>query len=299
MSKVRLLTSTANRTRPRAHLARTAGRAGILLLLTAGALASLVPLLWTLSSSLKTTIQVFAYPPVWIPDPIRWGNYARAMTALPFPQFLGNSVVIAALSVLGTVMSASLVAFGFARLRAPGSRFLFSLVIGSMLLPGQVTMIPTYIIFRELHWLDSFKPLIVPHWLGGGAFYVFLLRQFFLTLPKELDDAAKLDGASNYRTLWNVVLPLSKPALATVVIFSFIGAWTEFFTPLIYLSSMSKFPAALGLAVLASTGGSGIYAVPWELVMAGSIILTLPVLAVFFLGQQYFVQGIALSGLKG
>ncbi|MGI6206933.1 MAG: carbohydrate ABC transporter permease [Anaerolineae bacterium] len=270
------------------------------MILTIGALASLVPLFWTLSSSLKNTIQVFAYPPVWIPNPIRWDNYLRALQSLPFPVFFRNSIIVSSLSVLGSVVSASIVAFGFARLRAPGSRVLFAMVIGSMLLPGQVTMIPTYILFKELHWLDSFKALVVPHFLGGGAFYIFLLRQFFLTLPNELDDAAKLDGANTYRIFWNVVLPLSKPALATVVIFAFISSWTDFFAPLIYLSDMKKYTAALGLAVLAASGASsGMYAVPWELVMAGSVMLTLPILVIFFLGQQYFVQGIALSGLKG
>ena len=275
-------------------------RMSSLVILTIGALASLVPLFWTLSSSLKNTIQVFAYPPVWIPNPIRWDNYLRALQSLPFPVFFRNSIIVSSLSVLGSVVSASIVAFGFARLRAPGSRVLFAMVIGSMLLPGQVTMIPTYILFKELHWLDSFKALVVPHFLGGGAFYIFLLRQFFLTLPNELDDAAKLDGANTYRIFWNVVLPLSKPALATVVIFAFISSWTDFFAPLIYLSDMKKYTAALGLAVLAASGASsGMYAVPWELVMAGSVMLTLPILVIFFLGQQYFVQGIALSGLKG
>ncbi|MHB0875865.1 MAG: carbohydrate ABC transporter permease [Anaerolineae bacterium] len=273
---------------------------GTLVVLTAGALASLVPLLWTLSSSLKNTIQVFAYPPVWLPRPMLWGNYLRALQSLPFPLFFRNSVVVSALSVTGTVLSASIVAFGFARLRAPGSRLLFAMVIGSMLLPGQVTMIPTYILFKELHWLNTFKALVVPHFLGGGAFSIFLLRQFFMTLPNELDDAAKLDGANVYRTFWNVILPLSKPALATVVIFAFINSWTDFFGPLIYLSDMKRFTAALGLAVMAASGaGSGMYAVPWELVMAGSVMLTLPILGVFFVGQQYFVQGIALTGIKG
>jgi multiple sugar transport system permease protein len=274
---------------------RVLGQALLYVILTAGAIVATIPMAWTLSSSLKDTAHIFTLRVQWIPDPIFWSNYADLFDRLPFLRFIGNTLIIVAHNVVAAVLTASLAAYAFARVRAPGRNFLFLLVISTMLLPGQVTLIPRYIIFSKLHLIDTFWPLILPGWLGGGAFEIFLFRQFFLTLPVELDDAARIDGCSTLRIYWNIVMPLSKPVIATIAIFNFIWAWSDFFNPLIYLNSMEKFTLALGLATLQRSAESS---TRWELVMAGAVLSIIPMLVIFFLGQRYFVQGIALTGVK-
>lgn len=264
------------------------------LILAAGAVAMLVPYIWMLDSSLKSPGEIFLYPPRWIPTEIRWQNYSEALTSLPFGQWYFNTTYITLNSALGQVLSASLVGYAFARLRAPGRDVLFIALISTMLLPEQVTMVPVFLIFRSLGWIDSWNPLIVPAWLGGGAFYIFLCRQFFMTIPLELDDAAKIDGCGTLRIYWQIILPLSKPVLAAVTVFSVVGKWNEFLYPVIYLNSQSKYVVSIGLRLFRDLDATS-----WNWLMAASVVTMLPCLIVFFFAQKLFVQGIATTGLKG
>jgi len=256
-------------------------------------LVLVLPFLWMLSTSLKPSNQIFIFPPKWIPYPFKWSNYPEGWTILPFTTFLKNTTIITGLSVLGNLISCSLVAFAFARLRCHTRNFLFVLMLSTMMIPYQVIIIPQFIIFKTLNWIDTFKPLIVPAWLGY-PFFIFLLRQFFMTIPFELDDAAKIDGCSALRIYWSIMLPLSKPALAAVAIFSFVGNWNNFMGALIYLSSAEKYTLALGLQLF-----QGQYMIEMGLLMAASVLVLLPIIIVFFFAQKYFIQGITLTGLKG
>jgi ABC-type glycerol-3-phosphate transport system permease component len=264
------------------------------IVLSAIGLMLLAPLAWLVSTSLKEPSQIFILPPVWIPNPVRWQNYPEALKAQPFGRYFVNTLTITVLATTGTALTASMAAFGFARLRFRGRSFLFGVVISTLMLPAIVTMIPTFILFRSLNWIDTFMPLIVPYWFGGGAFYIFLLRQFFLTIPLELDEAARMDGASNYRIYAQIMLPLAKPALATVIIFSIIGHWNEFVMPLIYLHSIEKWTMAIGLR-----GFSTLYATQWHWLMAASTMMVLPLIILFFSAQQYYLEGIQMSGIGG
>lgn len=269
-------------------------RVGVFVMLLFGASLFSIPFLWTVSTALKTNQQVFAVPPEWIPRPPQWNNFQRAWTELPFPTFVVNTVIITIISVIGQVFSASLVAYGFARFKFKGRTVLFYLMLSTMMLPSQVTMIPVFLLWRELRLIDTFAPLTVPAFFGGGAFTIFLLRQFFMTIPKELDEAAMIDGASPLVIWWRVLLPLSRPALITVVLFSFLGHWDDFMGPLIYLNSMEKYTVAVGLRMFQDMFGTQL-----ELLMAASLIHILPTILVFFVAQRYFIKGIALTGLKG
>jgi len=266
----------------------------VFLLLCAGALLFSLPFLWTVSTALKTNQEVFAIPPRWIPNPPQWANFERAWTELPFPTFVANTVLITVIATTGQVFTASLVAYGFARFRFRGRTGLFYLMLATMMLPAQVTMIPVFLLWRELRALDTFAPLIVPAFFGGSAFTIFLLRQFFLTIPRELDEAAMIDGASPLGIWWRVLLPLSRPALVTVVLFSFLGHWDDFMGPLIYLNSMEKYTVSIGLRMFQDMFGTQL-----ELLMAASLIHILPTIVLFFIAQRYFIKGIALTGLKG
>jgi ABC-type glycerol-3-phosphate transport system permease component len=260
-----------------------------------GALLFIIPLLWMLSSALKDQKQIFTFPPQWIPNPIMWENFPRGWNDfLPFNRFLVNSLIITINNIVGNVISCSLAAFAFARLRARGKNFFFILVLATMLLPQEVTVIPQYVLFTRLGWNNTWLPLMVPAWFGW-AFFIFLLRQFFMGIPRELDEAARLDGASSWRILWSIVLPLSKPALATVVIFGFIGNWNNFLYPLIYIRSTDMQVLAVGLNMFRGAYGN----VNYNYMMAVSLLVLLPVLIVFFFGQRLFVRGIALTGIKG
>ncbi len=253
-----------------------------------------LPLAWLLSTSLKTGAQTFLMPPKWIPDPIVWQNYPEAFRAVPFHRYFWNTMQIVIFATLGTLLTASMAAFAFARLRFPARGLLFGLVLSTMMLPGVVTLIPTFIVFRKLGWINTLLPLIVPYWFGGGAFYIFLIRQFFMTIPYELDEAARIDGASNFRIYWSVLLPLSKPVLATVAIFSFIHHWNDFFLPLVYLQDNDKWTMAIGLQ-----GFKDLYSTSWNLMMAASTAMIIPLLVLFFFTQRYFVSGIHLTGIAG
>jgi len=260
-----------------------------------GAIIFMIPLIWMLSTALKEPKQVFIFPPQWIPDPIMWENFARGWNDfLPFNRFLLNSLIITTNNIVGNLVSCSLAAFAFARLRARGRTFFFVLVLGTMLLPSEVTVIPQYVLFTKLGWNNTWLPLMVPAWFGW-AFFIFLLRQFFMGIPRELDEAARLDGASSWRILWSIILPLSKPALATVVIFAFIGNWNNFLYPLIYIRSTDMQVLAVGLNMFRGAYGNTNY----NYMMAVALMVLLPVLLVFFFGQRLFVRGIALTGIKG
>ncbi len=264
------------------------------LLLSALALVLALPLLWLISTSFKTGAQTFLMPPRWIPDPIVVSNYPEAFRAVNFGRYFWNTLYITLTATVGTLITASIAAYAFARLRFPLRGLLFGLVLSTIMLPGIVTLIPTFIVFRKLDWIDTFKPLVVPHWLGGGAFYIFLFRQFFMTIPLELDEAARVDGAPNFRIYGQILLPLSTPVLATVAIFSFIHHWNEFFTPLIYLQSPHKWTMAIGLQSF-----KDLYSTSWNLMMAASTVMIAPLLVLFFAAQKYFTQGIQMSGIAG
>lgn len=263
-------------------------------LLSAIALVLIAPLVWLISTSLKEPGAIFQLPPKWIPDPIRWQNYPEALTAQPFGRFFLNTLIITVFATLGSVLTASMAAYGFARLRFPLRSFWFALMISTLMLPNIVTLIPTFILFRLLKWIDTFYPLIVPFWFGGSPFFIFLLRQFFLTIPLELDEAARIDGASNYRIYWQIILPLAKPALATVMIFSIINHWNEFVLPLIYLHSTDKWTMAIGLQ-----GFSDLYSTQWHWLMAASTVMVLPLIILFFSAQRYYLEGIHMTGISG
>ncbi|MCB0717458.1 MAG: carbohydrate ABC transporter permease [Bacteroidetes bacterium] len=256
-----------------------------------------IPFLWMFSVSLHDLAGVFADPFRWVPEELRWSNYVDAVSLLPFGRYLTNTVVITVCVLIGTVLSSSLVAYGFSRLRFRGRDKLFALCIATMMLPGQVTMIPLYIGFSKLGWVDTFLPLIVPAFFGS-PFYIFLLRQFFLTIPREYDEAARLDGAGKLRIYWSIILPLSRPALATVALFAFLGTWNDFFNPLIYLNSPENATLTLGLNMMKSqVMGTGV--TQWHLLMAASLLVMIPNIVLFFVAQKHFMKGIQVGGLKG
>jgi len=257
------------------------------------ALLFLVPLLWMVSSSLKPNYQIFEVPPRWIPNPPRWQNYVEALTVLPFGRYVFNTTVITGLTIAGHLLSCTLIAYAFARLRAPGRDTLFVVMLATMMLPYPVTMVPLYVLFNRLGWINTILPLVVPAFLGA-PFYIFLMRQFFLTIPGDFEDAARIDGANTLQILWLIMVPMAKPALATVAIFTFTAAWNDFLAPLIYLQKPELYTVTLGLQFFRST-----YTTNWAYLMAASLVTTLPVIAVFFVAQRYFIEGITLTGVKG
>ena len=263
------------------------------LALIPAALVFMLPFLWMLSTSLKPDTQFYSYPPVWIPNPFMWSNYPDAVNFISFFLYLRNTLTIAVSATIGVLISSSLVAYSLARIPWVGRNVLFILTVATLMLPFQVTMIPLFLVFKNLGWVNSFLPLIVPHWFGG-ALYIFLLRQFFMTIPMELSEAARIDGASELRIYWGVILPLAKPALATVAIFEFIARWRDYLGPLIYLSNQDLYVLSLGIYEYRSQ-----YGAEWGLLMAASVLITLPIILLFFFLQKTFVQGITLTGIKG
>ncbi|WP_059052768.1 carbohydrate ABC transporter permease [Paenibacillus senegalimassiliensis] len=263
------------------------------LLLGIGSVAMLFPFVWMVSTSFKSDIQLYAWPPVWLPLPLQVDNYVKAFTKLPFGLWFGNTALVTILSVCGTLLSCTVAAYGFARYRAPGRTALFMIMISTMMIPWTVVMIPKFFLFTQIGWVNSFLPLTVPTFLGN-AFYVFLLRQFFLTVPPDTEEAAKIDGAGVFSILWHVVLPVTVPVLITVAIFQFDAAWNDFLQPLIYLNKQELFTIALGMNFF-----NGQFEVQWNYLMAVACVAMLPTVILFFIGQKYFVQGIALTGMKG
>lgn len=251
-----------------------------------------LPLVWMLLTSVKSPEQITAEPYSWWPSPFRLENYEEAVSVIPFFKYLFNSVLLCLGSVLGTLVSCTLVAYGFSRLRWPGRDIIFGLLIATMLLPWQVTMVPRFLVIRELGLYDSLWALIIPKFFGE-AFYIFLLRQFLLTIPQEMIDVARVDGCSELGVVWRVVLPLAKPALATVALLEFLATWNDYGGPLLYLNDPDKFPLAYGLEQFISAHSSEMH-----LLMAAAVLFTLPVVVLFFLTQRLFVRGIATTGIK-
>jgi multiple sugar transport system permease protein len=251
------------------------------------------PTLWMISTSLKDLAQIYAVPIVWIPNPPMWQNYTNALQAMPFERYLLNSLYIVVMVAIGTVFSSALVAYGFARFDAPGKNILFLIVLSTMMLPYAVTLIPQFIMFSTIQWTNTYRPLTIPAYFGS-PFFIFLLRQFFLTIPRELDEAAKIDGCSPFGIFTRIIMPLSKPALVTVVVFTVIWNWNDYLAPLVYLSSKEKFTVAVGLSFF-----RGEHSTDWGMLMAASVMSTIPSLLIFLFAQRYFVQGIATTGLKG
>ena len=299
--------STQARAETRAPLARAGlqrrpathylGRAGLYVLAVFLGITFLVPYLWGLGTSLKTPLETTAIPPTWVPQAPQWQNYVFVTQVTPFLTFARNTVFLTAVNIVGEVVVGAAVAYGFSRFRFRGREVLFVILLSRMMLPREVTIIPQYLLFNQLGWLDTYWPLIVPHWLAGSSFGVFLLRQFFLTIPREYDDAARVDGASSVQIFWRVLLPLAKPALASLAIFAFIGNWNMLWEPLIYLNTTEKLTLAVGLTWFQTTQIGNMPKT--HLLLAYSILMTAPVIAVFFAAQRYFIQGVVMTGIKG
>ena len=262
--------------------------------LSFGAVSFLLPLFWMISTALKADFQIFAYPPQWMPNPVVWENFKRAIDYFPFWLYARNTMIITVSVVVGQVVTAALVGYGFAKIEWPGRDVGVVFVLATMMLPSQVTMIPLFVLFQRMGWINTWLPLIVPSWFGGGAFNIFLFRQYFRTIPNELSAAARIDGCSEARIFAQIIFPLAKPVVATVSIFAFLWTWNDFIGPLIYLHSAEKYTLALGLRAFQQYSST-----EWNLLMAGSLIVMLPIIVLFFLLQRYFVEGMAMSGLKG
>ncbi len=253
-----------------------------------------LPLVWMLTTALKTDPEVLRYPPTLLPATPIWQNFPDAFNFVPFGTYVRNSLWVSFTSVVGTLLSCTLAAYGFSRLEWKGRDVLFILVLSTLMLPYQVTMVPLYVLFNSFGWVNTFNPLIIPHFFGN-AFFIFLLRQFFLGIPKDLSDAAVMDGCSDLRVLWSVILPLARPALMVVTLFQFLSSWNEFLTPLIYLNDKELFTISLGLATMRSAYGLSRF----SLIMAATSLFVVPVIILFFFAQKTFIQGITFTGMKG
>lgn len=264
------------------------------LLMTALLISFLVPTLWMVSASLKASTEIFQHPITWIPRNPQWSNYVRVFQVIPLAKFAENTAIVVALAVVGTLISSVMVAYAFARIRWPGRDLFFSLLIATMMLPEVVTLIPRFIIFKYLGWIDTWLPLIVPYWCANTALYVFLIQQFFRGIPMELEEAALIDGAGRVRILTEILLPLCKPVIATVAVFALLQHYNAFLEPLIYLNSMDKWTLALGIRAINDSNAAN-----WELVFAAGTVMVAPIVALFLVAQRYFVQGIAMTGFGG
>lgn len=290
-----VIPANAQDTAPKARSKLTPGRVVFFILLLGCTVIFISPLIWLVSASLKTRAEVFSSS--WLPDPVAWGNYVRVWQAAPVLAWLKNSLIVGFLSALSVTLSSALVAFGFSNFRFWGRDQLFGLVLATMMLPGAVTMIPTFLIWDALGFVNTLTPLWANN-LFGSAFYIFLLRQFYLSLPRELFEAARIDGASFFQIWWRVALPLTRSALVVVFIFEFKASWTDLIKPLIYLYDNALFTMPRGLKALVDRFGQG-GEMQWELVMAATVILTVPMVIIFLFGQRYFIRGIATTGGKG
>jgi multiple sugar transport system permease protein len=258
-------------------------------------LVFIFPFFWMVTSSLKANDQIFMWPPQWLPNPVVWQNYVDAFNNpyLPFAKFFQNTMIIEVGVMVGKLLSCVLVAYGFARLRAPGKDFIFGILLATFMLPGAVILIPKYILFNYMGWIDTFLPLIVPSWLGE-SYAIFLMRQFFMSIPVEYEEAARMDGANTFQIIRNIIVPLSTPILAVIMVLTFKDVWNDFFGPLLYLNDASKYTLSIGLAYF-----NGQYVVQMSLLMAAATVMMLPLVVVFFFGQKAFVEGISLTGITG
>ena len=284
----RVLEVHTQRRRPASlHLSRLA----VYLLLLVGAAIFLLPFLWMISTSLKPSREVLVFPPQFLPSSFEWHNYIDGWLALPFTRFLLNTVLVTAAAIAGNLISCTLPAYAFARLRARGSGILFLLMLATMMIPVEVTIVPIFILYSKIHLTNTLWPLFLPAWFGY-PFSIFLLRQFFMTIPRELDEAARLEGASRLQILTKIILPLSKPVLGTVAIIAFVGNWNNLLAPLIYLRTTDTFTLALGLNLFY---GQSLTA--YNQLMAVSVLTILPIIMIFFFAQRYFIQGVTLTGV--
>ena len=288
----------------RTNLRRAIGKAIIYLLLALFSLFVLIPFAYMFSTSLKAENQLFVYPIRWIPDPILWENYLRAFSELgriapgmTFMRIIGNTLFITLLSMIAELAAVTLVAYGFARFRFPGRDVLFFVMLSTMMLPGIITLIPTFLIWRNLKLIDAYDPLVLVAWFGGGAWAVFLLRQFMLSIPKDFEEAAVIDGANTFQIYYTIILPLIKPALLALGVLIFQGNWNNFMGPLIYLNTTLKFPIVVALKFFQESISKE--APKWHYMMAMSTVMAAPILLLFFAAQRYFIEGLTVGGVKG
>jgi multiple sugar transport system permease protein len=279
------------RTRP--HWGRLLVRLLLVFVLLVLTIMFVIPFYWLLSTSVKPDSQIFVFPPVWVPSPVQWSNFSNAINFFPFWQYFFNTLFICVTTVAGTLISNSLIAYGLSRIEWRGRNLVFVLLLSTLLLPSQVTLIPLFILFSHMGWVDTYLPLVVPAFFGN-AFFMFLLRQFFMTIPQELGDAVRVDGGSEWTIFTRIVLPLSVPVLATVALFAFINAWNDFLGPLIYLQTPSRYTLSIGLSTFLGQYGS-----QWSWLMAASALVFIPIVVLFFFTQRTFIQGITLTGSKG
>lgn len=266
----------------------------IYILVIFGALFCVLPFIWLVRSALMDISQIFIMPPEWIPQPFRWQNFPEALTSIPFGQYFINTIIIVLFVEAGVLLTAPMAAFAFSHLKWKRRNTWFMILLTSLMLPYAVTLIPTFLLWKGLGLVDTYFPLIIPSWFGGGMFNIFLLRQFFSTIPLELDESAYIDGATPWQVLWKIIAPLSKPVLITVGIFTFMSTWNDLLGPIIYLNSPEKYTLAVGLSTFV-----GMYSGQWNYLMAASLVVMLPILVLFFFAQRYFIEGITLTGLKG
>jgi multiple sugar transport system permease protein len=257
------------------------------------AMVYIFPLYWMIATALKADAEIFLFPPTWWPQQPQWQNFWASTTYIPFWWYIRNTLVVSGLTIVGTVVSCALIAYGFSRINWPGRNVIFLAYLSTIMLPAQVTMIPLYIVFQRLGWVGTYLPLIVPAFFGN-ALYVFLLRQFLMTIPRELSDAARIDGAGELGIFWRIMTPLLKPALATVALFTFVSTYRDFLGPLIYLTDQQQWTISLGLKMF-----QNMYGAQWQLMMAASTLTMIPTVVLFFLTQRTFIEGIALTGIKG
>jgi len=285
-------------TRSKSQSLRQAGDTMFYIGLSIAAAMFFFPFFWTVSSSLKHPSELYNFPPTMFPETPQWLNYARVLEKVPFMTWVGNTIYVVVLGTLGAILSSSIAGYAFARFEFRGKHVLFLITLGTMMLPAQVILIPQFVLFHVLRWIDTLRPLWVPAWFGGGAFAIFLMRQFIMTLPRELDESAIIDGASYLRIFGSILLPLCKPVLATLAVISIMARWNNFLSPLIYLNSEEKFTIAVGLNYFKNVpevGGEPMQ----HLLMASSVMSTAPLIVLFFSAQRFFVKGVALTGIKG
>ncbi|MBW7454844.1 carbohydrate ABC transporter permease [Paenibacillus sepulcri] len=270
------------------------GRTILLLVLIGFSIIILLPLWWMISTSLKSLTEIMSFPPTWLPKVIHWENYELAWSKGNFARYTLNTLFLAAVGVISHVLSNTFIAYGFAKIKFPGRGWLFSVMLGTMMIPSFVTLIPQYIMFSKFHWVGTYLPLTVPGFFGA-AYQIFLIRQFFMSIPNELIEAAKIDGANHYYIWWKIMIPLAKPAVVVIAIMTFQGAWNDFLGPLIYINQESMFNLQIGLQSF-----KGQETTQWHYLMAGSLMVMLPVIALFFFFQRYFIEGMNISsGTKG
>lgn len=276
----------------RARMKRVSNEVLKHVLLAGVGLLFIFPFVWLVLTSFKSAAEIISIPATFLPKEWHWSNYLEAVQEIPFFKYMGNTIIIFAGKAVGAALSCSLAAYGFSVIKWPGRDAIFILVLATMMLPFQVTMIPLYIVFSKLHWIGTYLPLIVPSWFGY-AFSIFLFRQFFLTIPKELAEASRVDGCPEPRIYWQIIMPLAKPAIASVILFEFMWTWNDFLGPLLYLTKETNWTLSLGLLQFRSDKETA-----WELLMAASTLMVLPAIVLYFFGQKNFIQGIATTGFK-